>query len=135
MISQSTIVKASDSDLAWLYPDCSPQEAANLILGEGVRLAVVTLGASGAFGAHRDLRIHAAAPPVEVVDTIGAGDAFSAALLAWLHDHDLVVPELSLDENQLRSALDYACRAASITCRREGANPPWMREMAPPSPS
>ena len=130
LISASTIVKASDSDLAWIHADCDYTEAADRILGEGVRMVVVTLGADGAFGAHRDLRIRVAAPPVEVVDTIGAGDAFGAGLLAWLYDHDLIRPELSLDEDELRSALAYACLAASLTCARGGADPPWKPEMA-----
>ena len=129
VITASTVVKASASDLAWLYPNCSPEEAADLILREGVKLAVVTLGADGAFGAHRHLRVRVKAKPVEVVDTIGAGDSFGAGLLAWLHDHDLVRPGLALDEDQLRSALEYACLVASITCGREGADPPWAREM------
>jgi len=108
LIAQSTIVKASEGDLDW----------------------VVTLGAEGAYGTHRDLRVQVTAPAVDVVDTFGAGDAFGAALLAWLHDHGAVRPELSLDGDQLQAALDYACLAASITCRRGGADPPWKRELS-----
>ena len=130
LIGASTIVKASETDLSWLYPESDYRAAADRLLREGVRLAVVTLGAEGAFGAHGDWRIHVAAPPVDVVDTIGAGDAFGAGILAWLYDHDLVRPELSLDEEQFRSALEYACLAASLTCARAGADPPWKREMA-----
>jgi len=131
VIAASAVVKASQADVAWLYPDVDHVAAAERILGEGVRLVVVTLGADGAFAAHRDLTIQVASPPVEVVDTIGAGDAFGAALLAWMYDHDLIGTRLALDEQQLRSALEYACLAASITCGRAGADPPWKREMAP----
>ncbi len=95
----------------------------------GIPLVVVTLGAGGAYGAHEDLRVHVDAPPVEVVDTIGAGDAFGAGLLAWLHDHGLVRPDLTLNEGRLRAALTYACLAASLTCARAGADPPWRHEM------
>jgi fructokinase len=70
------------------------------------------------------------APQIEVVDTIGAGDAFGAALLAWLHDHDVVRPDLALDRDQLEDALRYACLAAAITCSRAGADPPWRWELA-----
>jgi len=129
MISQSTIVKASNTDVAWLYPELDYEDAADRILDEGVLLVVVTLGADGAFGAHRDLRLKVSAPEVEVVDTIGAGDAFGAALLAWLHDHGCVQPELSLEEGELRSALEFACLAAAITCTRAGADPPRRSEM------
>ncbi|HEY0831154.1 MAG TPA: carbohydrate kinase [Candidatus Dormibacteraeota bacterium] len=129
VISQSTIVKASDTDVAWLYPNLDYEDAAVRILDEGVRLAVVTLGADGAYGAHRDLRLKVPAPQVTVVDTIGAGDAFGAALLAWLHDHGCVQPEISLEEAELRSALEFACLAAAITCTRAGADPPRASEM------
>ena len=130
LMTASTVIKASDTDVAWLYPGSDYTEAADLMLAKGVPMVVITLGAEGAFGAHRDLRIHVAAPQVEVVDTIGAGDAFGAGLLAWLYDHDLVRAEMRLDEEQLRSALDYACLAAALTCTRKGAEPPWKREMA-----
>ncbi len=131
VISQSTIVKASDTDVAWLYPEVDYERAADLLLNEGARLAVVTLGADGAFGAHHDFRVRVAAPPVDVVDTIGAGDAFGAALLAWLHDHGCLNPDLSLEEDELRAALEFACLAAAITCTRAGADPPRRSEMLP----
>jgi fructokinase len=129
LISESTIVKASNSDLAWLYPELGYMAAIDEVLAAGPRLAVVTLGADGAFGGHRDIRVRVDAPAVEVVDTIGAGDTFGAALLAWLHDHDLVRPDLTLDHDGLKAALAYACLAASLTCARPGADPPWKREM------
>jgi fructokinase len=112
----SDVVKASDADLAWVYEGATHQEAAERLLEQGVRLAVVTRGARGAFAAHRDLRVSVPAVPVDVVDTIGAGDAFGAALLAWLHDHDSLRAGLRLTEDDLRSALEVACRAAAITC-------------------
>lgn len=131
VMSLSTIVKASDADMAWLYPGMDHQHAAERVLEKGVDLVVVTLGAEGAFGAHRDIRLSVPAPRVEVVDTIGAGDAFGAGLLAWLHDHGCIRPELSLDEIELRSALDFACLAAAITCTRAGAEPPHRWELVP----
>jgi fructokinase len=131
VVSESTIVKASDADLAWLFPDRDYKRAADMILGQGPRVVVVTLGADGAFGAHSDIRMHVPAPQVDVVDTIGAGDAFGAALMAWLHDHDCMRPDLQLDEGELRAALEYACLAAAITCTRAGADPPHKSEMVP----
>ena len=128
-ISHSAIVKASEADLAWICPGLDHEQAATQILRDGVSLVVVTLGARGAFGAHRDVRMHVAAPRVEVVDTIGAGDAFGAALLAWLHDHGCIQPDLSLSEEELKAALDYACLGGALTCTRAGADPPWKREM------
>jgi fructokinase len=66
---------------------------------------------------------------VDVVDTIGAGDAFGAALLAWLHDHGDLEPDLCLESEELKAALEFACLAGAITCSRAGADPPWKREM------
>jgi fructokinase len=131
VIAESSLVKASDADLAWLYPGIEYTNAAERILDKGVSVVVVTLGADGAFGAHGDVRIRVPAPQVQVVDTIGAGDAFGAALLAWLHDHDCIGPELRLSETDLREALEYACLAAAITCTRAGADPPRRWELVP----
>jgi fructokinase len=129
----STLVKASDADLEWLFPGLTFERAAAALLEDGVDLVVVTLGAAGAFGAHRDLRLRVAAEQIEVVDTIGAGDAFGAALLAWLHDHGRVAPRLELEEAELLDALRYSCRAAAITCSRAGASPPHRWELEPPA--
>jgi fructokinase len=129
VISCSTIVKASDSDLDWLYPHASHEKAAEQLVSQGIALVVVTLGEQGAFGAHRDFRVSVKAPPVDVVDTIGAGDAFGAALLAWLHDQGHVRPDISLERDELEDALRYACLAAAITCSRAGADPPWKWEL------
>jgi fructokinase len=128
-ISQSTIVKASEADLAWLYPALDHEQAADRILSDGVSLVVVTLGARGAFGAHRGARISVGAPHVEVVDTIGAGDAFGAALIAWLYDHDLLRVDLSLSPDELRAALQFACLVAALTCARAGADPPTRADL------
>lgn len=129
VVAHSTIVKASEDDLAWMFPEIGYREATEHLLSDGVPLVVVTLGAAGSFGAHRDLRIRVDAVPVEVVDTIGAGDAFGAALLAWLHDHGHMSRNLILQLDQLRAALQYASLAAAVTCSRAGADPPWKHEM------
>ena len=128
-IAQSTVVKTSAEDLAWLYPDTDHAAAAERILGEGVRLVLVTLGARGAYGTSRQSRAAVPAAPVEIVDTIGAGDAFGAAALAWLHDRDLLVPELTLSGKEIESLLRFSCLAAALTCTRSGAEPPWRSEM------
>lgn len=128
-VSHSTIVKASEDDLVWMFPGLGYRDAAEQLLGSGVRLVVVTLGAAGSFGVHRDLRISVEAVPVSLVDTIGAGDAFGAALLAWLHDNGYLERDLTLESDQLLAALQYACAAAAITCSRAGADPPGKHEM------
>src|SRR5437867_11515895 len=107
LISESTIVKASAADLAWLFPDIDYRAAAERILEAGVRLVLVTLGAVGAYGATRNAHLSVSAPTVEVVDTIGAGDAFGAAALAWLHDRGALNPGLSLSAKDLESLLTF----------------------------
>ena len=131
VIAQSTIVKASDTDVAWLFPTLALPAAAGALLARGPRLVVVTLGADGAFGVSADAEVRVPAPVVEVVDTIGAGDAFGAALLAWLHDHGRLSRDLRLEREELRAALEFACLVASITCTRAGADPPRRAELAP----
>ncbi len=134
VISKSAIVKASDADLAWLFPDMSYEDAADRILREGARLVVVTLGARGAFASHRGFHVSVDAVQVEVVDTIGAGDAFGAAILAWLHDHHAIQADLQLEQEDVKRALEFACLAAAITCGRASADPPWKWEMMAQDP-
>ena len=129
IIAQSTIVKASDADVTLLYPELDLQSAARALLARGPALVVVTLGSEGAFGVCSGGEVRAAAPSVDVVDTIGAGDAFGAALLAWLSDHDRLDRDLHLDRDEVRAALEFACLVASITCTRAGADPPRREEL------
>jgi len=114
---------------AWLYPELDLQSAARALLARGPALVVVTLGSEGAFGVCSGGEVRVAAPAVDVVDTIGAGDAFGAALLAWLSDHNRLNRGLHLDRDELRAALEFACLVASITCTRAGADPPWRTEL------
>lgn len=129
LISKSTIVKASGADLTWLYPGLDQVAAADRLLACGPRLILVTLGAAGAYGATRDVRVTVNGPQVRVVDTIGAGDTFGAAALAWLQARDSLRPDLTLAKDEVASLLRFACLAASITCTRAGAEPPWLSEM------
>ena len=132
IISQSTIVKASDADVAWLFPELDLESAARDLLARGPSLVVVTLGADGAFGVCAETVVRVAAPVVDVVDTIGAGDAFGAGLLAWLYDHNRLKRDLRLEREELRAALEFACLVASITCTRAGADPPRRAELVRP---
>ena len=129
LISQSTIVKASDADLDWLFQGLDRMAAARALLARGPKMVVVTLGAKGAIGVTASAEVRVPAPAVRVVDTIGAGDAFGAALLAWLHDHGRLSRDLRLDREELRAALEFACLVASITCTRPGADPPRRAEL------
>jgi fructokinase len=131
MIGMSDIVKLSDDDLAWLAPDGHFEAIAADWLDKGAQLIILTRGAEGATVVSRD---HSATIPgvdVEVVDTIGAGDTFSAATLARL-DADGLLDKAAiarLDADQLGAILAHAAAAAAITASRPGADPPWRREM------
>ena len=129
IIAQSTIVKASDADVAWLFPELDRLAAARALLASGPKLVVVTLGPDGAVGMTTSAEVRVPAPVVKVVDTIGAGDAFGAAVLGWLADHARLSRDLQLDRDELRAALEFACLVASITCTRAGADPPWRAEL------
>ena len=91
-------------------------------------VALAGLGAVGAFGATADLRARVAAPPVEVVDTIGAGDTFGAAVLTRLYETDHLTPDLNSDEPTF--LLSFACEAAAIACTRVGAESPVRSELS-----
>lgn len=121
------LVKVSTEDLAWLAPKRSPQEVAWGWVNAGPALVVVTDGNNGAWAFVAGQEIHVEAPQVEVVDTIGAGDAFSAGMLTWLHDRRSLGPEAvrSLSVDDVRDMTQFAIAIASDTCTRPGAQPPW----------
>ncbi|MBL8709527.1 MAG: carbohydrate kinase [Rhodospirillaceae bacterium] len=127
------LVKLSAEDAALLYPGQSADNLAADWTARGVRLVVMTRGGDGAV-AYSGHGCSAAvlAPAVEVVDTVGAGDTFQAALLAWLQGHDALTPAdaASLDSDALRAMLGYAARAAAITCARRGADMPRAADLA-----
>ena len=133
LVRYAHVVKASDEDLEWLYPGYDPVDAGGALLTLGPQLAVVTHGGRGATAVTAEHRIHAQAPVVEVVDTIGAGDAFQAALLDALlgysagADSKIHIPE-TVDE--LSELLRHCTVAGAIACTRPGADPPTREEIS-----
>jgi len=126
------IVRMSDVDFTYLYGDEPYQQRADALLGQGASLVVITRGIDGAVAWHRAAgQIEVAAPKVTVVDTIGAGDTFQAALLFALHKQSRLrrqqLGDVSADE--LRRALSFAANCAGITCSRPGADPPRLSEI------
>jgi fructokinase len=75
--------------------------------------------------------IETVAPVVRVVDTIGAGDSFQAALLAALHRLGRIERQRlrEIAATELDRAVSFACRCAAFTCTRPGADPPHNREL------
>jgi fructokinase len=115
------LLKLSEDDLAWLALGRSPIEL-------GPSAVLLTRGAAGATVISPGRQTDVEGPTVDVVDTIGAGDAFGGGFLAWwlgrglargdLADHDLVV-----------EGTRFAVRVAALTCTRAGASPPGLRDM------
>jgi fructokinase len=135
VVALSDVVKASAEDLAWLYPADAPAVVAARWLELGPSLLAITLGADGvlAVGAATPL-VQRRAVPVAVVDTVGAGDAFMAALLAGLSRRDLLGRGqgsrlAALEGAELAAVLDDAALAAALTCARRGADPPSAAEL------
>jgi fructokinase len=120
----ASVIKASEEDVHLLYGEfANIAEIARAWQQQGPLLVVITRGALGAVAFYRDQHVEVPGRHVKVVDTVGAGDSFHAALLAWFHrEHGLkpdILDNLSLDS--LRRALHYAVIASSITCSRRGA--------------
>jgi len=131
LVSSSHVVKASDEDLGWLYPDLDPADAIRRWARLGPSLAVLTRGPAGCLGVTPDSRdVRIPAPEVAVVDTIGAGDAFQAGLLSGLADAGRLSPRgvSLLSEAVVRRILERALDVAAVTCQRAGANPPTRAE-------
>ncbi len=133
MISHSDIVKLSDEDLAWFFPDLEGMAAQVAdVKALGPSIVLITKGADGATAYLADGReISVASERVAVVDTVGAGDTFNAGILAKLHEMDLLdkVALKSISDSQIADAMAFAAKVAAVTVSRKGANPPWVREL------
>ncbi len=131
LLMQTTIVKASDEDIELLYPSKDIETAAQDWLKSGPKLVIMTRGAKGPLAAFKGGIVERPSPSIDVVDTVGAGDTFHAALLAWFDDKSLLTPEAigALSREQVTAALDFASAAAAIVCTRRGANPPSWEEV------
>ena len=131
MLPRTDLLKVSDEDLGLLLPGTDVEAFAARALGLGVSLVVVTRGAQGATGWNAKSRVVIDPVPVQVVDTVGAGDTFQAALITWLAEHAALTPPAlsALPSDALRAALQFATRAAAITCSRRGADMPRRSEL------
>jgi fructokinase len=122
------VVKVSADDLEYLSPGAEPAEAARDLLEDGPSVALVTLGGDGALVVTAEAEERVAAPKVEVVDTIGAGDAFGGGFLTWWRLRDLDREALA-DAEAVRAATRFACVVAARTCERAGASPPRLSDL------
>lgn len=126
------LIKVSDEDLQLLYPDTAPEQIIERWLGGRCQLVVMTRGSQGATAFSRQHGVVSVpSRKVQVRDTVGAGDTFQAALLAWLTRAELDSPEgiASVSRAQLDSLLDYAVAASAMTCSRTGPDLPFHHEL------
>ena len=122
----ASLIKVSDEDLSYLYPESDPIDV--IRQWSSTKLVVMTRGSNDVIAVRGDQQIQVSPPPVTVVDTVGAGDAFQASLLAGLSEKDFDFSALSAKE--LEALINNAARAASITCTRRGADLPSSLEIA-----
>jgi fructokinase len=132
LASLSHVVKASDEDLNWIFSNNDPKDSAIKIIESGASLVVVTLGKQGAFAVNKKLEfVEVLAKEIDVIDSIGAGDTFAAALItqllenSWINENALE----KLSSTDLTGILTNCSLAAAITCSRQGANPPHRHEV------
>lgn len=134
-VAHADVVKVSADDVAWLVPGEDYRSVARRWLALGPALVIVTLGGEGAWAVSQGgAEVSVAAPPVTVVDTVGAGDAFMAGTIDGLWQAELLGAERrdalrGIASDELARVLEHAAKVAAITVSRAGANPPSRPEL------
>lgn len=130
-LHSTDLYRASDEDLEWIWPGRAAEDCAAELLAGRIATVIVTRGARGVTVYTRSGQTDAAAPPVDVVDTVGAGDSFVGSVLASLWD--LLGADrnafAALELRQWRDIAERAAAAAALTCIRPGADPPAAAEL------
>lgn len=130
----STIIKASDADIQWLYPDRDLEEITQEWLGGLAKLVIITKGSEGAIIFRGQDQLDVQGLTIDLEDTVGAGDTFMANFLVemdnleGLGDQPLKRIE-RLDIEDIERAARIAVTASAIACERAGAQPPTLREI------
>ena len=128
ILHRTDVVKASVEDLGFLFPGEPASAAATALLDRGPALVLVTDGPRPARAFLSGQEVAVDVPVVKVVDTIGAGDAFGGAFLAWWSGNELTKSDLHR-VGPVREALRASVEVAALTCTRVGAEPPWLAEV------
>jgi fructokinase len=126
------ILRLSADDLELLLPGTAPEQACDRFHQAGVPVVVITLGEHGALASLDGRRITVPATTVDVADTVGAGDAFTAGLLHHLAGLGRLGGRLTaLTPEELTAACAFGTRVAALTCAAVGPNPPWAHQLRP----
>ena len=128
VLSRSHVVKVSEEDLDWLAPGRRSVDAVRELLDLGPTVGLLTRGPSGALVITRTAEVAVPSPRTEVVDTIGAGDAFGGGFVAWWHARGLGRDELGNIDSAV-AATEFACLVAARTVASPGASPPRLSEL------
>lgn len=131
-VARTHIYRASDEDLEWIWPGRSGASCAAELLDGKAAAVFITHGPAGATVYTPEGSLTLAGHPVDVADTVGAGDTFIAAILASIWDMGLAGKAdrlRQLGTNAWRPVLHRAVIAAAITCSRPGADPPFLAEL------
>jgi fructokinase len=124
------LIKASEEDLEWLYPGRPAEDSLAAWAKLGPRFCVATLGERGALAVIGGKRIAVAAPEIDVVDTVGAGDSFMSALLSAMDRDGALGPKAKdATPGDLERWIGFAAAASAITCTRKGSDPPTRAEV------
>ena len=121
----SSVIKVSDDDMAWLYPDKKYEDVAKRWISDGAALVVVTRGSQGIIGITADGSVEVDGAKITVADTVGAGDTVGAIIVEAMAEKGI----LALTGDVLKATLHRAAVAAGITCSRKGAQPPYKHEL------
>lgn len=129
LVERADVIKASDEDLRWLEPNQTPKQIARSWLQLGPSIVAVTEGDQGAFAVCAAGSVRVAARPVDVVDAVGAGDAFMTGLIDALWTHGLLGagnrPQLrGIHLDTLHDVLQTAALSSALTMSRAGADLP-----------
>ena len=133
VLMQTDLLKLSDEDLNWLYPDVGITAAAKMLMKRtSAKLLVVTLGSEGAFAlANGHVVTVKSAPVINLRDTVGAGDTFMATLLSYLEQRNALTADalVGMSVENIEKLLNYAACAAALNCEEYGCNPPSLNAL------
>ncbi|XXD09994.1 carbohydrate kinase family protein [Klebsiella sp. R445] len=123
------LLRLSLADMQWLAPNESVESFCTHMISRGIQVVAITSGSDGAWVYTRDHVLHQPAMSIDVVDTIGAGDTFTAGFLSVIVDYIDDRYQLNANEVILSEALKMGCIAAALNCREKGANPPTKEQI------
>ena len=133
LLEYADIIKLSEEDIHHVYDSSKYSDIAKQLLDQGASLIALTFGDKGAQLLNQTEHVECTGYQcTDIIDTIGSGDIFIAALISWLLNQ---YPQLTksniknLNKRELQLATHYACAAATINIGRRGCQPPTIEEI------